>query len=208
MKSKDKKSVTLTWKKAGAATQYYVYVKAGKEKFQPALMVKDGVSYVYDTEKETYVKSGKVKVSGNNMRFQFTGINFQKYSKYQYKVMAATEYQGSLGDRKLFSSCYREEIRLTGWAEKMAQRNTAPFLYQKKRRRRIERLSSAAYPVYKDFMNENAIESVESLSLNVWISAPGEDVTPIVDWDQVSIPIGESLRQNKKGLAHPGSRRL
>ena len=91
-----KKSVTLTWKKAGAATQYYVYVKAGKEKFQPALMVKDGVSYVYDTEKETYVKSGKVKVSGNNMRFQFTGINFQKYSRYQYKVMAATEYQGSL----------------------------------------------------------------------------------------------------------------
>ena len=59
-------------------------------------MVKDGVSYVYDTEKETYVKSGKVKVSGNNMRFQFTGINFQKYSRYQYKVMAATEYQGSL----------------------------------------------------------------------------------------------------------------
>ena len=96
VKSKDKKSVTLTWKKAGAATQYYVYVKAGKEKFQPALMVKDGVSYVYDTEKETYVKSGKVKVSGNNMRFQFTGINFQKYSKYQYKVMAATEYKGSL----------------------------------------------------------------------------------------------------------------
>ncbi|MEI3199851.1 MAG: hypothetical protein V8S12_05550 [Lachnospiraceae bacterium] len=52
MKSKDKKSVTLTWKKAGAATNYYVYVKAGKEKFQPALMVKDGVSYVYDTEKK------------------------------------------------------------------------------------------------------------------------------------------------------------
>lgn len=96
VKSKDKKSVTLTWKKAGAATNYYVYVKAGKEKFQPALMVKDGVSYVYDTKKETYVKSGKVKVSGNNMSFQFNGINFQKYSRYQYKVMAATEYQGSL----------------------------------------------------------------------------------------------------------------
>ena len=53
----------------------------------------------------------------------------------------------------------------------------------------------AAYPVYKDFMNENAIESVESLSLNVWISAPGEDVTPIVDWGQVSIPMGEAAAE-------------
>ena len=35
-------------------------------------------------------------IRDSNMRFQFTGINFQKYSRYQYKVMAATEYQGSL----------------------------------------------------------------------------------------------------------------
>ena len=47
----------------------------------------------------------------------------------------------------------------------------------------------------QDFMNENAIESVESLSMNVWISAPGEDVTPIVDWGQVSIPIGEAAAE-------------
>ncbi len=53
----------------------------------------------------------------------------------------------------------------------------------------------AAYPVYKDFMNENAIESVESLSLNVWISGTGEDVTPIVDWGQVSIPMGEAAAE-------------
>ena len=44
-------------------------------------------------------------------------------------------------------------------------------------------------------MNENAIESVESLSLNVWISAPGENVTPIVDWGRVSIPIGEAAAE-------------
>lgn len=49
-------------------------------------------------------------------------------------------------------------------------------------------------------MNENAIESVESLSMNVWISAPGEDVTPIVDWGRVSIPIGEAAGRIKKDL--------
>ena len=58
-----------------------------------------------------------------------------------------------------------------------------------------EKTQLAAYPVYKDFMNENAIESVESLSLNVWISGTGEDVTPIVDWGQVSIPMGEAAAE-------------
>ncbi|MDO5425438.1 MAG: hypothetical protein Q4F41_17125 [Eubacteriales bacterium] len=82
----------LTWKTVGQATTYYIYQKSGSEKFEVIGKVEGGKMYTYNAAKGTYKANGKAKVSGNKITYTVTGLNFQKYKTFQFKVAAAVEY--------------------------------------------------------------------------------------------------------------------